>query len=469
VSRRAGGPALRAGPPDAPARRPFAFLPNAAARGSVAFLAVAAIGQALAFAVWMVADTGASLGAFARFGWIYVGAFHHVAIELDVPDLDVSAAGSAPGSTSLSIGVALLAVTAVAVWLLWRAGRAVADGAGGDTGAGVRMVRGASVSLSYALLAFIAAMLVRVRTPLDVGAFASGELEVSLTAWQAFAFPLAIGAAAGAAGGLSSALEHRGSENARLDTLDSAVTGGWRMFALGLVLSLGALFVAGVVQPDEPVALLTPSTSRYLRGVFDRPEIGLVVLGHHVAAAPNEAIWTLVPAMGGCDGVRGSASGEFLCYWRFPTSVGTTLQPLTDGRGVPVPHGGATFGTAPTGYFLFLLVPAVATVLGGRRAAERNRSAGRSAFATGAAAGLMYALLIAATALLSTITVGYGAAFGRDASEGWIALGPNVVTGTLLALVWGVAGGVAGAVWAGRSLRPRASTPARRGARTGPR
>jgi len=428
---------------------------------------VAAIGQALAFAVWMVADTGASLGAFARFGWIYVGAFHHVAIELDVPDLDVSAAGSAPGSTSLSIGVALLAVTAVAVWLLWRAGRAVVDGAGG--GAGVRMVRGASVSLPYALLAFLAAVLVRVRTPLDVGAFASGELEVSLTAWQAFAFPLAIGAVAGAAGGLSSALEHRGSENAFLDTVDSAVAGGWRMFALGLVLSLGALFVAGVVQPDEPVALLTPSTSRYVRGVFDRPEVGLVVLGHHVAAAPNEAIWTLVPAMGGCDGVRGSASAEFLCYWRFPTSVGTTVQPLSGGRGVPVPHGGATFGTAPGGYFVFLLVPAVATVLGGRRAAERQRRAGRSAFATGAAAGVTYALLVAATALLSTITVGYGAAFGRDASEGWIALGPNVVTGTLLALVWGVAGGVAGAVWAGRSLRSRASTPARRRARTAPR
>jgi hypothetical protein len=383
-----------------------------------------------------------------------------VAIELDVPDLDVSAAGSAPGSTSLSIGVALLSVTAVAVWLLWRAGRAVADGAGG--GAGARMVRGASVALSYALLAFVAAMLVRVRTPLSVGAFASGELQVSLTAWQAFAFPLAIGAAAGAAGGLSSALEHRGSGNAHLDTLGSAVAGGWRMFALGLVLSLGALFVAGVVRPDEPVALLTPSTARYLNSVFDRPEVGLVVLGHHVAAAPNEAIWTLVPAMGGCDGVRGSASAEFLCYWRFPTSVGTTVQPLSGGGGVPVPLGGASFGTAPAGYFLFLLVPAVATVLGGRRAAERQTGVGRSAFATGAAAGVTYALLVAATAPLSTITIGYGAAFGRDASEGWVALGPNVVTGTLLALVWGVAGGVAGAVWAGRSIRSR-SRPSTRG------
>jgi hypothetical protein len=445
---------------DRPAR--LAGWPDALARGALAFLVVAAVGQALALAVWVVGDTGASLAAFVRIGWMYVGAFHHVAIELDVPDLDVNVTG--PGATSLSLGVALLTITGAAMWLLSHEGRAVADRVGG--GPLARLWHGAKVAPGYALPAFALAAIVEVRTPLRLGAFASGELHVALSTWQALVFPLAIAAAAGVVGGLRSSIGSRDPEARPPPVVAAAVAGGWRMFALAIVLSLAGLFVVGVVRPDGPEALLTPSTARYWRAVLDRPAPGLVLLGHHLALAPNEALWALVPAMGGCVGVRGSASADVLCYGRFPTAVGTTLQPLTPGEAVPLPLGDTTFARAPIGYALFLLVPIVATTLGGRRAAERHGTRGREAVGVGWAAGVVFAGLVTAGALLSTVTIGYGAAFGEGSSAGWVIVGPNVVTAGLLALAWGVVGGVFGAVTSGwgRDLRSREPDRSSRGA-----
>jgi hypothetical protein len=222
------------------------------------------------------------------------------------------------------------------------------------------------------------------------------------------------------------------------------------MFAFGLMLSYAGLFLAGVVQPDGPAALLTPSTARYFSAVFDRPGVGLVTLGHHLAVAPNEAVWALVPAMGGCVGVRGSVETDLLCYGRFPVAVESVDQPVSGGESVPVPIGGATFETAPAGYLLFLLVPAVATVLGGRLAARRLAAGGWPAAAAGASAGVAFAALVGVAAALSSLTIGYGAAFGAGTRAGWVAVGPDVVWGMLLALAWGVAGGAIGGAIGGR-------------------
>ena len=425
---------------------------DALARGFVAFLAIAGIGQVLAFLAWLVADTGASASAAARLGWMYFGAFHHVAIELDVSDLDLVAPGAAPGSTTLSIGVALLSVTAVAVLLLFRAGRRVADRTGGS--AGTRVLLGAAVAPSYALPAFVAALLVDVRTPLQAGSFATGELHVALSPWQALLFPFTIAAASGAAGGFRSAFGAEGrSEDVRRIAASGA--GALRMLVVGLGLSLAGIFVAGVVQPDEPVALLTPSTARYFDTVFDRPAAGLVILGHHLAVVPNEAVWTLVPAMGACDGVRGSASHDLLCYSRFPNRLETTVPALQD-LALSSPFGPVIFRRAPAGYLAFLLVPVAATLLGGRLAGRRFGASRRERALVGVSAGAMFALSIGVLSVLSSITVGYDAAFGDDGSAGWIVVGPNVVTGTLCALAWGCAGGALGAATSDRPHRSRA-------------
>lgn len=432
--------------------------PDALGRGFAAFVAVAVIGQLLALAAWAVADTGASIGSAVRLGWIEFGAFHHVAIQLRVPDLDLAPAAG-PGATSLSVGVALLSITAVAIWLLFRGGRAVADRYGG--GAAVRMLHGSKVAPAYALPAFALAALVEVRTPFRLGAFASGELHVSLSKWQALVFPLAIATGSGAAGGLRSAFDARARDGRRPRRTEAVVAGGLRMFAFGLLLSYAGLFAAGVVQPDGPAALFTPSTARYFSAVFARPEAGAMVLGHHLALAPNQALWTLVPVMGGCDVVRGSVRADVLCFGRFPTDVGTTVQPLAGGETVRVPMGEATFGRAPLGYFLFLLVPAAATVLGGRLAAERASARGRAAAALGAGAGLVFAALVAVGAALSTLTVGYGAGFGGAEAAGWVVAGPNLVTGPLLAAAWGLVGGALGGISLGRRASLRTSSTGR--------
>ena len=423
--------------------------PDALARGFVAFLSITAIGQVLAFLAWFVSDTGAPAAAVVRLGWMYFGAFHHVAIELDVSDLDLVAPGAAPGTTSLSIGVALLSVTAVAAYLLFRAGRSVADRAGGSAGA--RVLLGAAVAPSYALPAFAAALLLDVTTPLRAGSFATGELHVALSPWQAFLFPFAIAAASGAAGGLRSALGD-GSRSEDLRRIGAASAGALRMLVVGLGLSLAGLFVAGVVQPDEPVALLTPSTARYFETVFDRPPAGLVILGHHLAAAPNEAVWTMVPAMGACDGVRGSATVDFLCYARFPVLLEAGV-PAGELTGVASPFGLVFFGRAPAGYLAFLLVPAAAALSGGRLAGRRFGDSRRERALVGVTSGAMCALSIGILSVLSSITIGYGAAFGSDGSSGWIIVGPNVVTGTLCALAWCCAGGALGAATSDRPHR----------------
>jgi hypothetical protein len=100
-------------------------------------------------------------------------------------------------------------------------------------------------------------------------------------------------------------------------------------------------------------------------------------------------------------------------------------------------------------------VPVAASLLGGRLAGRRFGAARRERVLVGVTAGAMFALLIGVAAALSSISVGYGAAFGDDGSAGWVVVGPNVVTGTLWALAWGCVGGALGAATSDRPRRSR--------------
>lgn len=421
---------------------------EALGRGFSAFLVVAGIGQLLALGAWAVGDTGVSFGAATGVGWMYFGAFHHVEIRLDAANLDLP--GSSTGSLSLSIGVALLAVTAIAVWLLFRAGRSVAERARGSMTA--RIGHGAAVAIGYAVPAFVLSLLVDVETPFRFGVFASGELRVALAPLQALVFPFAIAGAAGAAGGLVSGLGLPADRGRRLS---AAIAGGWRAFVLAIGLSLAGLFVAGVVQPDAAAAFLLPSTARYVEEVFERPATGLVILGHHLVVTPNEAMWTLVPAMGACDVVRASTRQDVLCYSRFPSSVAVAAG-SEGATGLPEIEE-TTFGEAPAGYLLFLLVPAVATLLGGRRAAALRETKGRTGARAGAAAGVVFSALVTVAALLSAVTASFEARVDGDRSDGRLFAGPNPVTGALVAVAWGLVGGAAGGATGAWAIRARPS------------
>ena len=403
--------------------------PRSLLRGFLIFLLIAGIGLVAAVTTFALAAPGVSFGGALRIGALYLGPFHHVALVFE-GDLAVDASRlpgadlPAGGSGTIELGVALLAVTALAVWLLFRAGRLSAFG----DRAGVRALTGARVALGYAPPVLLVALLVRFEEPVGLGAFVIGRVRISLSAWQAFVLPFAIAALAGASGGLwswaSSALDPS-AVRAR-----AVLGGGWRMFLLALALSYAGLFVAGIAQPDEAVALATPSTARYLDTVFERPGPGAVILGHHLALSPNEAVLTFVPAAGACDVIRGSERSDVLCYARFPSFA--------------MSSGEVAFGSAPPGYLAFLLVPAIATIVGGRWAGSALDRSGSGSAALGAAAGVVFAVVMLGAIVVSSITLSYGTASEAVGRSGHLWIGPDPVTGTLVALTWGVVGGALG-------------------------
>jgi len=432
---------------------PFSYF-AAVREGLRAFGIVAAVGVAASLAVWLLAEPAYGFGVALRIGVLYLGAFHHVPIRIEGAfDVGELTGGVLPnsdlptqGSSYVEIGIALLSVTVLAGWLLFRAGRRLAGSSGGPPWASA--LQGAAVAPPYAAAMLLVGLLVTIAEPVMLGRLVEGEVRVSLAAAQAFVFPLVIAAIAGGSGGLWASLASRPEGPA---SAAAALAGGWRMLWVGLALSYAGLFVAGVVQPDEPVAALTPSTARYFEIVFERPAVGAAVLGHHLAFAPNEAAWTLVPAAGGCDVIRGSDAADFLCYRRFPELGGEAIEPLDPGA----PPTSA-FGSAPTGYLLFLLVPAAATVLGGRDAARRRAVAGRSGASVGALAGVAFAVMLGATALLAGVSLVYGATVGERGGGGSLWIGPHVPTAMLAGLVWGMLGGALGGATAG--VRSAAAT-----------
>ncbi len=419
--------------------------PGSLLRGFLTFLLIGGIGLVAAVTTLGVAAPGVSFGGAVRVGALYLGPFHHVTVVFEghiAVDASRLPGANLPrgGSATVELGVALLAVTALAVWLLFRAGRRSAFG----DRVGVRALTGSRVALGYAPPVLLVALLVRFEEPVELGSFVTGGVRISLSAWQALVFPFVIAALAGASGGVWSWVSSPPDPSAA--RARAVLGGGWRMFLFALALSYLGLFVAGIAQPDEAVALATPSTARYLDTVFERPGEGSALLAHHLALSPNEAIWTFVPAAGACDVVRGSERTDLLCYGRFPS--------------FDMSSGEVAFGKAPPGYLAFLLVPAIATIAGGRWAGSVSERSGAAAAAVGAAAGAVFALVMLAAIVASSITLSYGADADAVGRGGHLWIGPDPVTGTLVALAWGVIGGSLGAATSGFRRSRWARTPA---------
>ena len=419
--------------------------PRSVLRGFLVFLVIAGVGLVAAATTLGLAVPGVSIGGAVRVGALYLGPFHHVALVFE-GELAVDASrlpgANLPGggSATVELGVALLAATGLAVWLLFRAGRLSAFG----DGAGARALSGSRVALGYAPPLLLIALLVRFEEPVELGSFVAGGVRISLSACQAFVFPFAIAALAGASGGAwswaSSAFDPSAAQ-AR-----AVLGGGWRMFLLALALSYVALFAAGIAQPDEAVALATPSTARYVNTVFEQPGPGSAILAHHLALSPNEAIWTFVPAAGACDVIRGSERSDVLCYGRFPW--------------FDMSSGEVAFENAAPGYLAFLLVPAIATIVGGRWAGSVSERSGAAPVAVGAAAGVVFGVVMFGAIVASSITLTYGADPDAVGRGGHLWIGPDPVAGTLVALAWGVIGGALGGATSGFRGSRGVRTPA---------
>ena len=406
-------------------------------RGGLAFVVMAALGQAVAFAVTLAQATGVSAGTAAKLGWLYFGWFHHAAVTTRLTSVEGGEAVTA------NVGLAMMLGTFLAIAILYKGGRAVADRAGG--GVGARVLHGIKVAPAYAIPAFVVSGLVSIDIPIPRNGLIAGSLQLGPWDLSWFVFPLLIAAAAGAAGGLRSGRYELLSHDPWGRRTAGVIAGGLRMFVLGLVLSFVGLLVLAAIRPG--------ATRTYFETVTGPPtEQAPMNIAHHVLLLPNQSLWVLVPAMGGCDGLSGGGvSATFLCYSKIPTTVSVSPGGLTSGT--PVVQ--ADFAKAPSAYFLFLLVPALSVVLGGRYAAKRRAQLRWEAVGMGAASGVVFAALVAVGSWLASLSAGLSPTGGVPANAS-VLIGPGVLAAGLLALVWGVVGGALGAWLAGRKFPPRA-------------
>lgn len=423
---------------------------KAVGRAALAFVIVVLLGQAIPWLATASDPEGApATQDVIKIGGVFFFLFHHAGITFDLPNFSFGgdAAGALGGDIPLSITMALAMMlgTALAVWLLYRGGRAVAASSGGRPA--VRAVNGAKVAIPYALLALGLSFLVNFSIPLPPLPFLQGDqpLDIGPSPIAAFLWPLALGLLAGAWGGLSTAKQEI-SEGPRGRWVGAILGGGWRMAWYGLGLAFIGYLITAALNPDVPLPF-GPDYFREVAGADSVLDAVLLVL-LTVLVMPNIATLVLVPAMGGALGFSGSASGvqlscTLLSYTKFPSGglEPSGGQALLDVCGsLPI-----RFETAPIGYFLFLLVPLVATVLAARRAARRAEavSPGQGA-AIGAASGVVFAAVVFLLIVLAAITVGAAGQVGGFGGSQNLAIGPTLITGLLVALAWGVAGGALG-------------------------
>jgi hypothetical protein len=222
------------------------------------------------------------------------------------------------------------------------------------------------------------------------------------------------------------------------------------MFLFGLLFAYVGLQITAFARDDVDL----PFGPGYFEQLGEVGGLQATVISEHVVATiPNQAMWVLVPSMGACDTVDAKAVGfraqiPFLCYAHFLDQPTTPPPAPQTGDFAPqVPE----FGSAPPINYLFLLVPLLATILGGRAAARRSEAVTRGEGAlAGAMAGVIFGVLVLLAILLSRMVVDVGGALGGLSGSAGATIGPDLLLGTVLALVWGAAGGALGGLWGAR-------------------
>lgn len=459
-------------PPGPPGRGPGEILragwARAAIRAVIAFALVAVLGQGLAFLqsrtdpeelVAGLAGVPSVPGQpaapqLAGFDIVRTGAltfyqFHNVAIEFDFPTIPVPVAENSPFSgidISLRFSATFMLGAFLALGLLFMGGRAVAGEAGGPGWA--RPIHGAKVGVIYAALALVYSFLARISIEQAFPGTAGGSISAGPAIVSAVWWPLLFGLVAGVAGGISSGVVVAGRWRGWDRRVRAVVYGGWQMAAFAVALSLlGFLIVAGV--HPEP-------TDAYF-GLVEAGDAatGASIFISTVLVLPNAATGIAAASMGGSMGVDlFGSSCALISYSRFPLGAGeapSAPSPFGDlCEGLPI-----DFGIAPIGYFLFLLVPIASTLLGGIRAARRAEAATPGdAAAVGALAGVVFAVIILAFMILARFAGQVDLPFSGFLGGGKVAIGPNLLSGTFLALVWGAAGGALGGLIGSRRREP---------------
>lgn len=432
-----------AGPPHRhPGPNPLAIgWTTAVVRSLITVAVLGVIAEVIAMLAYLGAEDPDGPVLAVRLGGLLFYAFNRVGVVFDVGELQVPAdaqivpAGFAFGATLV---MAAMTGTMVAGWLLYRAGRAIGRDAGGS--AWIRGLHGVKVALPYAAICFAGSFLIGFTFSVPE----TGRFDIHPSYLAALLWPLTIGATVGFVGGFLSTPEGPWPAGDWGRRLRGAVAGGWWMTVLGLALAFVGLLLLMPVNPD--------TTRAYFEGAFSQGAVtGVAVILAHSTLIPNMAAWVLFPSMGACVGLSGGLlSACVLSYTNFPAApdVGG-LQPSASPLDF-LPE----FPTPEPAWFLFVLVPLVATLAGGMIAVRKANAGSRGeAAAVGALAGVVYGVLGLVAALLSTITLKVSGGIAVFTQTGTFRIGPFLLQGFLFAVLWGAVGGALGGLIQGRSAR----------------
>ncbi len=416
-----------AGTQEAPAAAPGDVVVSGLRRGAlIVFLPVFVAGQALA---WL---TYAASRWYHPYSWFKIGLAETLS-SVRVPFTAAAPAGTpgpgAPGKLVLATGALTIAVLVLA----YRAGREQARAF--ERRPGAAALAGSAIAPGVAIPMLVIAF------PITLGFPQFGIDRLEPVPWQAFVWPLVVSGAAGAAGGAAVA---RDSLEERVGgRVLAAVVGGAVALWWGVVGAFLAVLLVAAISPGP--------TGAYARFVSRTGGSGAATVIEHATLLPNQSALVLALAMG--THATLAVGGE--------PAVVLSREGIDATRGAGVllaAYAGAqgNAATFPGWFWAFLVVPLVATVLGGRAAAGRERARGERAL-RGAAGGVGFAVLCVVAAWASSIEVPAWA----ELTNGGATLGVPLVTTGVLALAWGVLGGVLGAVlpWPERlsagSARPR--------------
>jgi hypothetical protein len=397
-------------PPDT---RPVALVLSGLRRGALlVFLPVFVAGQAIAWLTYAVS------GWYRPWSWFKIGvaeALASVRVGFVATWLRLGAKTTVPlppmsAALELAVGALLIAVCVLA----FRAGRDQARGL--DSRPLAAAWAGSLPGVGFA----IPMALVAIPVTLGFPQFGIDHLEPVL--WQAFVLPLVVGGVCGAVGGLAAARAAVDEREPWGPRLAAAAHAGFTAFWWALALAFAGFLVVAALQPGP--------TGAYARFVDRTGGSGAALVVQHALLLPNQSSMILDTAMG------------------VPTTVGvgdTTLARLSiTGVDAIGTEGAALAGLAgarstqadfPTWYWAFVLVPAAATIVGGRTAGGAARGR-REAAARGALAGLVYAVLCTIAAWFAAIVLPlFAATIG-----GSVRLGTDPARTGLFALAWGVLG-----------------------------
>jgi hypothetical protein len=381
----------------------------AALGASVAFLVLVAICQVLA-------TIGSLLvGAFGLWSWAKLGLLTTLAslradVVATVHGPPLFPMGSDPVSVRSRFVPMLL--TMAFLWMTARAGRRAAGTQPDRSPVVTAGLVAVGAGVPAALLAALCSLLVTVSFP------ALG-LRLTVDVWTAALWAGVLASAGAAAGGYLTAARGRPSA--------AALRGGLTAYGSALGLLALAVFVLATLEPTV--------TRDYVDAMADLGAGGGVLFGYHLLGFPAQSALVLAPASGSCLAIVGEGPLFDLCPWSL----------------APGPAGAPFLPTAMAlSPWLWLLnvVPLIAAMLGGWRAANGANGAVGAGFRTagmGVAAGVIFALL----ALLGGW---FAAPRVPDAISppGQLSLHPAWARTAIATLAWGIAGGGTGAWLAAR-------------------